>query len=235
MAVLFSSVVLTAAPAFADTTTPIAVSDADDTVVDGVHHRLFLSDRYQNKIVVTDYAGKVVTTLTGLPQVRDLELSPDFGTLYAAVYGADEIVAFDTATLTQTAEYPTGDKTIPSRLAFTDGKLWFGYGDQWDSGLGAVDLTAEKPTVTLDLAAYHDWASPPMLYADPDNPGTLLALDGGISSAPIVVYDVSSGTCGHPHLRREGRLLQRRGPHPGRPVGRRGRAREAGAHRVPAL
>ncbi|WP_443043986.1 Ig-like domain repeat protein [Streptomyces sp. NBC_00322] len=194
MAVLFSSVVLTAAPAFADTTTPIAVSDADDTVVDGVHHRLFLSDRYQNKIVVTDYAGKVVTTLTGLPQVRDLELSPDFGTLYAAVYGADEIVAFDTATLTQTAEYPTGDKTIPSRLAFTDGKLWFGYGDQWDSGLGAVDLTAEKPTVTLDLAAGHDWASPPMLYADPDNPGTLLALDGGISSAPIVVYDVSSGT-----------------------------------------
>lgn len=194
MAVLFSSVVLTAVPASADTTTPIAVSDADDTVVDGVHQRLFFSDRHQNKIVVTDYTGKVVTTLTGLPQVRDLELSPDSGTLYAAVYGADEIVAFDTATLTQTAEYPTGDKTIPSRLAFTDGKLWFGYGDQWDSGLGAVDLTAEKPTVTLDLAAGHDWASPPMLYADPDNPGTLLALDGGISSAPIVVYDVSSGT-----------------------------------------
>ncbi|MFF3400998.1 Ig-like domain repeat protein [Streptomyces sp. NPDC002659] len=194
MAVLFSSVVLTAVPASADTTTPIAVSDADDTVVDGVHQRLFFSDRHQNKIVVTDFAGKVVTTLTGLPQVRDLELSPDSGTLYAAVYGADEIVAFDTATLTQTAEYPTGDKTIPSRLAFTDGKLWFGYGDQWDSGLGAVDLTAEKPTVTLDLAAGHDWASPPMLYADPDNPGTLLALDGGISSAPIVVYDISSGT-----------------------------------------
>ncbi|WUW97626.1 Ig-like domain repeat protein [Streptomyces sp. NBC_01450] len=195
LAVLFSSAVLVAAPAAsADTTRPIAVSDADDTVVDGVHQRLYFSDRYQNRIVVTDNTGKVVTSLTGLPQVRDLELSPDSGTLYAAVQGADKIVAFDTATLTQTAEYPTGEKTIPSRLAYADGKLWFGYGDQWESGLGEVDLTAETPTVTLDLAAGHDFSSPPELYADPDNPGTLLALDAHISSAPIVVYDISSGT-----------------------------------------
>lgn len=194
LAVLFSSAVLTAAPASADTSRPIAVSDADDTVVDGLHQRLYFSDRYQNKIVVTDYTGKVVTALTGLSQVRDLELSPDSGTLYAALQGADKIVAFDTATLTQTAEYPTGDKTIPSRLAHTDGKLWFGYGDQWDSGLGVVDLTAETPAVTLDLAAGHDFAGPPELYADPDNPGMLLALDAHISSGPIVVYDISSGT-----------------------------------------
>ncbi|WTN74634.1 Ig-like domain repeat protein [Streptomyces sp. NBC_00624] len=194
LAVLFSSAVLTAAPASADTARTVAVTAAADTIVDGVHQRLFFSDRYQNKIVVTDYAGKAIAELTGLPQVQDLELSPDSGTLYAAVYGADKIVAFDTVTLTQTAEYPTGAKTIPSRLAYADGKLWFGYGDQWESGLGSVDLTAETPAVTLDLAAGHDFASPPELYADPDNPGTLLALDAGISSGPIVVYDISSGT-----------------------------------------
>jgi hypothetical protein len=194
LAVLFSSVILTATPASADTTRPIAVSDADDTVVDGLHQRVYFSDRYQNKIVVIDYTGKVVTVLTGLPQVRDLELSPDSATLYAAIQGADKIAAFDTATLIQIAEYPTGDKTTPSRLAYADGRLWFGYGNQWDSGLGAVDLAAETPTVTLGLAAGHDWSTPPMLYADSDNPGTLLALDGGISSAPIVVYDISSGT-----------------------------------------
>ncbi|MQY35977.1 hypothetical protein SRB17_39730 [Streptomyces sp. RB17] len=193
LAALFSSVVL-AAPASADSSTSIPVRGAADTVVDGVHQRVFISDSYDNQIVVTDLTGKLVTKLTGLSQVRDLELSPDSGTLYAAVYGADKIVAIDTAQLTQTAEYPTGDKTMPSRLAYADGTLWFGYGDQWDSGLGEVDLTAESPTVTLDLAAGHDFASPPMLYADPDNPGTLLALDGGISSGPIVVYDISSGT-----------------------------------------
>ncbi|MEV5434967.1 Ig-like domain repeat protein [Streptomyces sp. NPDC052682] len=193
LAALFSSVVL-AVPASADSSTPLPVWGAADTVVDGVHQRVFISDTYDSQIVVTDLTGKVVAQLTGLPQVRDLELSPDSGTLYAAVYGADKIVAIDTGQLTQTAAYPTGDHTIPSRLAYADGKLWFGYGDQWDSGLGEVDLTAQTPTVTLDLAAGHDFASPPMLYADPDNPGTLLALDGGISSGPIVVYDISSGT-----------------------------------------
>ncbi|WP_328506659.1 Ig-like domain repeat protein [Streptomyces sp. NBC_00391] len=197
LAVLFSSAALavgTAAPVAADSSRPIAVSSPSDTVVDAEHQRLFISDLDNSKIVVTTYAGVVVGQITGLAQVRDLELSPDNTTLYAALYGADKIVAIDTATLTKTAEYATGANTDPSRLAFAEGKLWFAYGDQWDSGLGAVDLTAETPTVTLDLAAGHDYASPPQLYADPDNPGTLVALDAGISSGPVIVYDISSGT-----------------------------------------
>ncbi|MGW7243419.1 YncE family protein [Streptomyces sp. NPDC054804] len=193
LASLFSSVVLTA-PASADSSTSLPVWGVNDTVVDGVHQRVFISDSYDNQIVVTDFTGKVVTKLTGLSEVRDLELSPDSDTLWAAVHGADKIVAIDTAQLTQSAEYPTGDKTVPSHLAYADGRLWFGYGDQWDSGLGEVDLSAETPTVTLDLAAGHDFSSPPVLYADPENPGTLLALDAGISSGPMVVYDISSGT-----------------------------------------
>ncbi|UXY28793.1 YncE family protein [Streptomyces sp. HUAS TT20] len=193
LAALIGSTAL-AVPASADSDRPIPVSDTNDMVVDGVHQHVFLSDSSHNQIVVTDYSGKVVGTVTGLSLVKDLELSPDSGTLYAAVYGADKIVAIDTTHLTQTAEYPTGALTIPSRLAYADGKLWFGYGDQWDSGLGVVDLTAQKPTVTLDLAAGHDFASPPELYADPDNPGTLVALDAHISSGPMVVYDISSGT-----------------------------------------
>ncbi|WP_335940328.1 Ig-like domain repeat protein [Streptomyces sp. PTD5-9] len=194
LAVLCSSAVLTAAPASADSTRPVAISDVEDTVVDGLHQRLYFSDRYANKIVVTDHTGRVVTAITGLAGVRDLELSPDSGTLYAAVQDADRIVAIDTATLTRTAEYPTGEKTRPSRLAYADGRLWFGYGEQWAAGLGSVDVTAETPAVTLDLAAGHRFSGPPDLYASPNNPGTLLALDPHISSAPIVVYDISSGT-----------------------------------------
>lgn len=197
LAVLFSSAALTvgtAAPVSADSSRAIAVSQPYDTVVDAEHQRLFISDPGNNKIVVTTYAGVVVSQITGLAQVRDLELGPDGSTLYAAVRGADKIVAIDTVTRAQTAEYATGTNTEPSRLAFAEGKLWFAYGDQWDSGLGAVDLTAETPTVTLDLAGGHDYASPPMLYADPDNPGTLVALDAGISSGPVIVYDIASGT-----------------------------------------
>ncbi|MFI6623079.1 YncE family protein [Streptomyces sp. NPDC050528] len=191
-AALFSSVLLGAGPAAADSSVPISVGDVRDTVVDGAHQRLFISG--DSVITVVDYTGKVIQTLTGLSGVSDLVLSPDGGTLYAAVTGADTVVAFDTATLTQSAEYPTGAGTAPRHIALTQGRIWFGYGDQWDSGLGEVDLTASPATVTLDLAGGHDFASTPMLYADPANPDTLVALDGGISSGPIVVYDVSSGT-----------------------------------------
>ncbi|MFI6408515.1 beta-propeller fold lactonase family protein [Streptomyces sp. NPDC050548] len=191
-AALFSSVLLSAGPAAADTSVPISVGDVRDTVVDGAHQRLFISG--DSVITVVDYTGKVIQTLTGLSGVSDLLLSPDGGTLYAAVTGADKIVAFDTTTLTQSAEYPTGAGTAPRHIALTQGRIWFGYGDQWDSGLGEVDLTASPATVKLDLAGGHDFASTPLLYADPSDPDTLVALDGGISTGPIVVYDVSSGT-----------------------------------------
>lgn len=181
-----------AGPAAADTSVPISVGSVNDTVVDGAHQRLYLSGG--DAISVVSYSGKVLSTLSGLPQVSDLQLSPDGGTLYAAVTGADKIVAFDTATLTQSAEYPTGTGTAPRWIALTEGRIWFGYGDQWDSGLGRVDLSADPAAVTLDLAAGHDFATTPRLFADPANPTTLVALDPGISSGPIIVYDISSGT-----------------------------------------
>ncbi|MFK4145575.1 YncE family protein [Streptomyces sp. NPDC004065] len=197
LAVLVGSVALSlgsAGTAAADTSGSIPINDGgfQDIVVDGVHRHTFISG--DNKIVVTDYAGKVVTTLGGLPRVTHMTLSPDSGTLYAAVTDADKIVAVDTATLRQTAEYPTGTGTDPSRVAVAEGRIWFSYGDQWDSGLGAVDLTGDAPAVHLDLAGGFDWSSPPILLTSPKVPGTLVALDGGISNAPIVLYDISSGT-----------------------------------------
>jgi hypothetical protein len=181
-AALFSSVVLAVVPAAADTSTPIGVDNVIDTVVDGAHQHLYISGG--SVISVVDYTGKVVTRLTGLSGVSDLQLSPDGSTLYAAVTGADKIVAFDTGTFTQTAEYPTGDGTAPRRIALTEGRIWFGYGDQWESGLGEVDLTADPAAVTLDLAGDHDFAGAPMLYAAPANPDTLAAVQGDPDRQP---------------------------------------------------
>ncbi|MEU6405815.1 Ig-like domain repeat protein [Streptomyces sp. NPDC046985] len=192
-AALFGSVALTAAqPAAADTSVPINVGTVNDTVVDGAHQRLYISG--DNTISVVGYNGEALSKITGLPQVSDLQLSPDGGTLYAAVTGADKILAYDTATLTKTAEYPTGQGTQPRWIALTEGRLWFGYGDQWNSGLGRVDLSTTPAAVTLDLAGDHDFGTTPRLFADPANPTTLVALDPGISSGPIIVYDISSGT-----------------------------------------
>ncbi|MGA5063422.1 YncE family protein [Streptomyces exfoliatus] len=196
-AVLVSSAALvagTAAPAAADSVVPLTVGTIGDMVVDGVHQRLYFSDTYNSRVVVTDFAGKVVKNIADLPYVRDLDLSADSGTLYAAVQNADKLVAIDTAQLAVTAEYPTGVGTKPSTVASAAGRLWFGYGENWDSDLGSVDLTAATPTVALALTTGADWSYAPTLRTDPAAPDTLVAADGTISSGPIVVYDTGSGT-----------------------------------------
>ncbi|MEU0399166.1 Ig-like domain repeat protein [Streptomyces sp. NPDC006197] len=197
LAVLFGSAAIvtsTAAPAAADSVVPLNVSTISDMVVDGAHQRLFFSDTYNNRIVVTDFAGTFVKSIGDLPYVRDLDLSADSGTLYAALENADKIVAVDTAQLAVTTEYPTGAGTKPSTVEAAAGRLWFGYGENWDSELGSVDLTTATPTVSLALTTGADWSNPPTLRTDPAAPDTLVASDGTISSGPIVVYDTSSGT-----------------------------------------
>lgn len=163
-----------------------------DTAVDGVHHKIFISGADQ--VLVTDYSGKVLGTLRYPQGVTYMALSPDSSTLYLAATYSDKIIAIDTATLDQLAEYPTGTNTRPRRITYTDGHIWFSYGDQWESGLGVVDLDGESPAVRLDMAAGWDFASPPLLLSSPTLPGTLVTLDGGISNGPIVIYDISTGT-----------------------------------------
>lgn len=196
LATVFSSAVLAAVPAAADSRVEVPVSSFTDTVADGVHQRLFLSDGYgSDNIVVTDFAGKTVGKVPGLRDVTDLVLSTDSATLYAAVRGADKIVAVDTATLEVTAEYPTGDGSEPFQVATGEGgRIWFSFGDQWDSGLGLIDTTdPAAPVVTKydDEQAGHNFATPPLLRTDPKAPGRLVALDHGISSGPVVVYDTT--------------------------------------------
>ncbi|MFF2465264.1 YncE family protein [Streptomyces mirabilis] len=89
----------------------------------GVHQRVFISDPSGGKVVATDYNGTVIGTITSLPQADGLELSADSATVYVAVPGADEIVAIDTATLTEAERYATGDGTDPQHLALAGGKL----------------------------------------------------------------------------------------------------------------
>ncbi|MGW2787158.1 Ig-like domain repeat protein [Streptomyces populi] len=192
LAVLFSSAVLTATPAVADTAASLPVKQTADIVVDGVHQRVFVSDPDNSKIVVTDYTGKVVRQLTNLPNVMGLELSADSGTLYAAVAGADAIVAFDTVTGTETARYAVGDG--PLSVALAGGKLWFsyGYGMAGDGNIGSVDFSGEQPAVTLAQEG-PVWRVGPMLDAAPGS-STLIAATITGSPVSMAAYDVSSGT-----------------------------------------
>jgi hypothetical protein len=195
LAVLVSSAALTvgsASPAAAAAELPI--TSVGDIVVDAVHQRVFVSNPLGGQIVATDYTGRTVKTVPSLPGVRGLELSPDSGTLYAAVPGADAIVAVSTVTLTEVKRYPTGEGTDPQYPAWADGKLWFGYGTTDQGNIGSLDLSVASPVVTLNQDPNHPWYAAPVLATHPGAPHTLVAGVKDVSPFSLAVYDVSAGT-----------------------------------------
>ncbi|WP_051951206.1 YncE family protein [Actinacidiphila yeochonensis] len=183
-----------AVPASADTTAPLPITSSAAVVVDGVHKHLLISDPAEGEILVTDYSGTVVGQITGEEGAEGLALSPDSGTLFVALPGADAISAVDTATLTESARYPTGTGTAPAHLALVGDTLWFGYGAAGGGRIGSVDVDSADPQVTLDPSTAYEFYAAPVLAASPAAPGVLVAADGYSSPPTVTVYDVSSGT-----------------------------------------
>jgi hypothetical protein len=205
LAVLFSSAALSVASTGTASATSAAVASVaapGGIVADGAVKRVFVGDRSAGKIEATDYTGALVGSVSGISGVSDLALSDDGATLYAAAQGTHEIVALDAATLAVKARYPVATDVGPRYVAFTAGKLWFTYGDQWDSSLGSVDPTVDPRTgtaaVTLGLLPHTSNGvginNPGLLDADPSSPGLLAIGETGLSSDSMGVIDVSSGT-----------------------------------------
>ncbi|MFD5078896.1 YncE family protein [Streptomyces sp. NPDC058371] len=186
LAVVLSSAALAAGvagPASADSAKVLPVKAVGDMVVDGTHQRVYVSDPTGNKIVVTDYAGAVQATLTGLSGVTGLALSADSGQVYAAVKNDNRIVSVETATYTQTASYPLG--VAPGDLEVVDGRIWFAHGTDF----GSLDVSGAEPVVHLAQRGDVDFGgSGTFLASDPAVPGVLAAGNGGA----LAVYDVTA-------------------------------------------
>ncbi|MYZ36046.1 hypothetical protein [Streptomyces sp. MnatMP-M17] len=201
LAVLISSSALavgTAGSATADSATALPINSYGDLAVDGVHKRVYISDPSGNKVVVTDYAGKLVTTVTGLPGVRDLAITPDSTTVYAAVPGDDSVVAIATATATEATRYAIGENADPRTLAVAGGRVWFMYkGQEPTHHLGSFDPAASTPEVVLDQLPDGWWQEAPEL----ESAGNTLVLGTHGTWSGLAVYDVSTGA---PVLRKEG-------------------------------
>ncbi|MFI2780263.1 YncE family protein [Streptomyces sp. ALB3] len=172
----------------------LPLKDYDDLVVDGTHGKLFLSDPGRGAVVVTDFQGKVLQQITGLPGAAKLALTPDATTLYAALPGADAVAAISTTTHRVTTRYATGAGTGPSSVVVSGKRLWFGYGGLGAGNIGSIDLATAKPTVKLGHAALNLWYSAPSLHVSPADDGTVVAGQEIGSPTPIVVYDVRTGT-----------------------------------------
>ncbi|MFE6893426.1 YncE family protein [Streptomyces sp. NPDC057694] len=199
LAVLFSSAALSAVAAGTASAATATVASPAGLVADGALKRVFLGDTSGGKILAVDYTGKLVDSTSGLGALSDIAVSDDGATLYAAVRDSHEIVALDAATLDVVRRYPVATDTGPTYVAFSAGKAWFTYGDQWDGDLGSVDPGVDPASGTDPVALQQFptegtsigiWGQG-LLDTDPSQPGILAIGETGISTDSMAVVDVS--------------------------------------------
>ena len=78
-----------------------------------------------SSIVVLDYAGQIVKTITGQGGASQMAVNTATHTLYVALHDQSAISEIDTQTLTETARFPTNPYPSPTSLVIAGGKLWF--------------------------------------------------------------------------------------------------------------
>jgi YVTN family beta-propeller protein len=166
--------------------TPLPLQSFSGMLVDTSHNHLVFSD-YLHGVLVTDFAGHTIASIPE-PGAEDIALSPDNATLYVAMGTSDTIAAIDTNTLTEVARYDTGQGVQPHAVAFTAGKIWFGYRQDSTGGLGSIDPAQGSPSETLE-----EIGRPGPLQASPAAPGRLLG-SFVVGDGELDTFDVSSGT-----------------------------------------
>lgn len=181
-------------PAYATGPTPLPLPAFGAMAVDQAHRKVFVTGgAATNSVVVLDFSGRVVKTLSGQYGATGLVLGEDGKTLYAALAAGDAISAIDTVTLTETRRYPTGAQTCPTHLARTGAFVWFGYGcdSTWQGRIGRLDPAGTRPVV-LDKGNVVFQAAP-LLASAGGAAGPLVATQRELSLADAHVFTVNAG------------------------------------------
>jgi hypothetical protein len=165
-------------------------------VVDSANSHLFFSQgggAGASSILVTDFSGTTVTTISEPDGVAGMALSPDGTTLYAALTAGDAVAAISTSSLTQTTSYDLGSPNAPYSVAVQSGKLWISYdtGQVDGSSIGEIDPAAMTPTFTPQ-AAPGTWTNAPHLASDPSDGGFLAAVEPGSSTSSAASYNTTA-------------------------------------------
>jgi hypothetical protein len=177
--------------AHADTATNLPIkSYAHMAVADG--HVFFSGGGGSNGILVTDYDGNIVTTITGEPGANGMAVSADGNTVYVALSNGDAVAAIDATTMTETARYATGAGTAPVSVAVAAGKVWFSYSgaNVGQAGIGSLNPSSTPVAIALNQTG-DSWYAPPQLSASDANGGVLAAAEGG-SPVEMATYNLST-------------------------------------------
>jgi hypothetical protein len=184
-------------PAAAAGPTSLGVTSFGRILVDAATSHIFVSSPGSSSIIVLDYTGTIVKTITGEAGAYGMALSGS--TLYVALSTGGAIEKIDTGTLLDSGQLVNGI-VHPTDLVLAGSKLWTTTGNcaNWTVQLVSVDPAAVTPTVVTYPSAFDStnglsycaaFASNPTA-----NPNLLLAWDLGLSPANITSFDVSSGS-----------------------------------------
>jgi hypothetical protein len=129
----------------AEAGTPLPLTNFFDMVIDGAHGHVFVTGGPGNSsIVVLDFNGSIVTTLTDEADAAGMALSQDGAILYVALADSSGIDKIDTETLAKTGSISLGSITTTGALALAGGLLWSGYGEcAGISGIMSIDPATE--------------------------------------------------------------------------------------------
>jgi DNA-binding beta-propeller fold protein YncE len=173
---------------------PCEAGEETSIAVDPVGQHVFVSGGANSTcIVVLDFDGGIVGTITGEDGAAGMALDTSTHTLYVALSGitSDAISEIDTTTLTERDRFSTYPFYSPTYLVLAAGKLWFSVAPIEDPGLDIASVNTDGSGLTAESL----FGTSGRLASGGAN-GHLLALGGtgADSRSTLAVYDVSNGS-----------------------------------------
>jgi hypothetical protein len=169
-------------------TTHLSFTALGEVLVDPTHEHVFVTGgSTASSIVVLDFDGNVVQTITGQQGATGMALDDSTATLYVALRNASSITKIDTATLAETGRFATTGMSAPGRVALAGGRIWFSYDCNNSGGVGSAALDGTDLQTELGSAS-----SCNRFATTPTDVNMLAASDVGGST--VMLYDVSSGS-----------------------------------------
>jgi len=184
-----------AATAQAETATqlPFPNGNAVSIVVDPGGSHVFVSGGPGNSsVVVLNYSGQIVKTISGEGGAAGMALDAATHTLYVALHDQTAISEINTQTLTETKRFSTGPYAGPSSLVIGGSKLWFSCFEGQTGCLASANLDGTGLGAASGISGFSTF--PALLAAGGSNNHLLALADRTVSPPNIAVYDVSGAS-----------------------------------------
>jgi DNA-binding beta-propeller fold protein YncE len=130
---------------------PFMINTGPWLAVDPVYDHVFVSGGPgTSSIVVLDFSGDIVATITGEPGASQMAVDPATHALYVALHDSNAISEINTQTLSETARFAA--YAAPASLVIAGGQLWYSDTDEAAGGyVASMSLDGTALTEQLQL------------------------------------------------------------------------------------